>query len=114
MWWRWKFGELLRHGQRMCRTYGAPDFSCDFSQAFRPGLAFAAPTALAPRWAAATRRRMMIQPTLDGNYEADASAKRLTKPREILRSAQDDDAIAVDGPHYFAGVDWATFSRKYS
>jgi hypothetical protein len=33
----------------MCRTYGAPDFLCDFSQAYRPGLSYAAPAALAPR-----------------------------------------------------------------
>lgn len=52
MQWRLKFGELSRHRQRMCSTYGAPDFSCHDSQAFRPGLTFAASTALAPRRAA--------------------------------------------------------------
>jgi len=37
---------LMRHQPRLCRTYGAPDSFCDFSQAFRPGLTYAAPTAL--------------------------------------------------------------------
>jgi len=30
----------------LCRAYGAPDFFCRVSQAFRPGLTYAAPTAL--------------------------------------------------------------------
>jgi len=34
---------------QLCRTYGAPGFSCDDSQAFRPGLTYAAPTALVRR-----------------------------------------------------------------
>jgi HAD superfamily hydrolase (TIGR01549 family) len=59
---RRKFGELPRHQQRMCRTYGAPDFSCNDSQAFWLGLTFTALTALAPRGAAATRRRIMTKP----------------------------------------------------
>jgi hypothetical protein len=34
------------HQLLLCRTYGAPDSFCDFSQAFRPGLTYAAPAAL--------------------------------------------------------------------
>jgi len=39
-------GSLRRPQQRMCRTYGARHFLCDFPHRCRGGLAYAAPTAL--------------------------------------------------------------------
>jgi hypothetical protein len=41
-----RLAELSRQAPELFRTYGAPDFSCDLAQAFRPGLTCAAPTAL--------------------------------------------------------------------
>jgi hypothetical protein len=38
--------ESPRQAPKLCRTYGAPDFLCDFSQALLPGLTYAAPRAL--------------------------------------------------------------------
>ena len=37
---------LFARNETMCRTYGAPHFTHHQSQGFRPGLAYAAPTAL--------------------------------------------------------------------
>jgi hypothetical protein len=41
-----EIGNMAATSIKLCRTYGAQDFLCEFSQAFRPGLTYAAPTAL--------------------------------------------------------------------
>ena len=43
----------------LCRTYAAPDSLCDFPQAFRPGLTYAAPTALA--WRHCAGRKLALR-----------------------------------------------------
>src|SRR5579863_2661164 len=59
----------------LCRAYGALDFSCDDSQAFRPGLAYVAPTALVP-WHSSGK-----EPARHRRYSIRAAAQDVSRAK---------------------------------